>query len=188
MIKTGACLVCVWTGAWILRGNSVYLDYYYAIMVFVGFVYGLRTGSHSYGGLMAMMAMIYLLENSSQIWHESIYVLAAAYLFFAITMLIFPTDDDLKLSPIIASLMALKCVSAVALKEHGYLMHTLLNFLSIAQWVIFARIAAARIKLNQGYGAKEDNPFMLRVKWVLTWSLVNVKNTLKTHSGGTPVK
>ena len=186
MIKTSVWLLGAWSGAWALREHTVYLDYYYAVMVLVGFVYGVCTRSFAYAGLTLLMTMLYALENNAQIWHESIYVLATAYFFAAAVILIFQADDGLNLGLIIAGLMVLKCVSVVALEDHMYLMHTILNFLSIAQWVIFTRIAATRIQLNRGYSAK-DNPFMLRVRAVLTWSQ-GIKNRLLTYSSTTQAK
>jgi len=149
---------------------------YYAIMVTAGCIYGLRTKSFSYAGMALLMLSVYMLENNSEWWHINNDALAWAYIFTAIIVMIFQTDDGFKVSHYVAALLVLKWLVAITM-DVSYLQHQILNFLSIAQWVTFTYIASSRIKLNRGY-AKEDNPFALRVAWI--------SNQLKTRFGVTP--
>ena len=167
MLKTSLYLFFVTGGAF---GISVtyptMLDYYYSVMVAVGCIYGARTSSFAYSGLMVLMAAIYMIENNSQAWHINIHILSAVYFVMAFMILIFRTDDGLKVSEIITGLIAIKWLTTMLVTRDSYLLHQILNFLSVAQWVVFARFAAQRIKLNKAY-TKRDNPFMLKlaVSW-----------------------
>ena len=174
MIKTSLYLFFVSSGA---VGLSVtypaLLDYYYSIMVFIGVVFGARTMSFAYSGMMVLMVAVYAIENNSQAWHVDIHMLSAVYFITAFMILIFRTDDGFKISYIIAGLISFKW-GASMLFDNGYALHTLLNFLSIAQWIVFTKIASDRIKLNKGYAGK-DSPFMLKL--AVTW------NQFKTRLG-----
>ena len=175
MIKTGLYLLLASTGAY---GISVsypsMLDVYYSIMVVVGVVYGARTLSFSYSGMMLLMCGMYAVENNSQLWHVDIHVLSIMYFFAAFAVLIFQTDDGFKISKIIAGLVGLKWLTTMMLSDDFHTRYMVLNFLSIAQWVVFTVTASKRIELNRGY-SKKDNPFVLRQIW----------NQLKTRLGTT---
>lgn len=165
MIKTALYLICVSGGAFGLAvGYPSLLDVYYSILVAVGCIYGARTMSMAYSGMMVLLVAVYAIENNSQLWQVNTHILSAVYFVTAFMVIIFQTDDGFKVSKIIAALLALKWLVSMSINpnENGYLLHTILNFLSIAQWVVFARFAAQRIQLNKGY-TKDDNPFMLKL-------------------------
>ena len=134
------------------------LDYYYALLVAVAMIYGARTLSFSYSGMMVLLVGVYAVENNFYVWNVDTHILPVMYIFAAVMVLIFKTDDGLWLANAIAGIVAFKFFTSVNLS--GYWLHTTLNFLSIAQWIVFIAMSAERIQLNKGY-TKKENPFML---------------------------
>lgn len=175
MIKTGLYLLLVSSGAYgVSVGYPSLLDIYYSIMVVVGVFYAARTFSFPYGCIVLIMCGMYGVENNSQLWQVDVHLLSIMYFFSAFLVLIFKTDDGFKVSKIIAAIIGLKWLSTMMLSDDFYTRYMILNFLSIAQWVVFTVTASKRIELNKGY-TKKDRPFMLRQIW----------NQYRTRSGVT---
>jgi len=167
IVKASLSLFAISAGA---LGLAQYLptllDYYYAVLVAVAFIYGARTSSFAYTGMMVLLMTVYAIENNSHVWQIDVYVLTAVYFVAAWLVLVFQTDDGLEISRIIAGIIAIKFLVSFNM-DPSYWSHTLLNFLSIAQWAVYIALASERIRLNKGY-TKDENPFMLRV--ALTWN------------------
>ena len=72
MLKLGilSTLILSATAYVILQYSTVYLSYYYAVLVSVGAFMAYRTGSGAYKWLAAIVVVVYAVENNAAAWHS----------------------------------------------------------------------------------------------------------------------
>ena len=145
------------------------LNYYYMVLAAVGIYKGIQTDSGAYKWLVAIAGLVYGVENNPAIWHDIEDSQLAIMYFISgwVVLLLSRSDDGLKAAEFVAGIMALKWVVSCLYPgyfDSSYAYHSILNVLSITQWVIIITISMKRVNLNKGYSG--DSPFMLRVLWV----------------------
>jgi len=170
MIKLAVLYTAILSGTafGILQYLPALLDYYYGVLALVGIIQCARTGPGGYTILAMVVAIVYGVENNGEIWHAlRAETLTLLYFIAAFVVLILArVDDDLRAGEIVAGLLFLKWVVSFAygnLYDSSYIYHTILNVLSIAQWVVIITMATRRIAINKGKTAwtKPHRPVLM---------------------------
>lgn len=143
------------------------LNWYYALIVGVMLMAGLRTGCPWHSRITILLFAAYVGENDLYLWNENTLMLGGVHLLIAF-LLINQCSAKGSKAHIYLSFIAMVKVSSDAMHYYGvlfpstYIFHATINALSIVQLVWFVNLSIERRKLIANR-SKEIDPILLRL-------------------------
>lgn len=180
-MKLVAYIIAAMMGAQLIAMfAATLLHWYYASMVILMLILGLRTGCPWYTRITLLLFAAYVAENNYYIWNDNTVVLGGIHLLISFLLFNFCSTSGSKAHIYLAVILLIKATSDIAhyfgiVFPSTYIYHATINALAIIQliWFMIMSIERRSLIVNR---STEIDPILLRFAiWVKMIRYVNMR-------------